>query len=93
MSPDIGWALRFRWVVPLIIAVLGFRYVLRIFCVVVIAEDKMGIVTTKWGMKTLPGGALVALNGEAGIQADTLAPGLHLWLRPWQSAVERTPFT
>ena len=53
----------------------------------------MGIVTKKWGMKTLPGGALVALNGEAGIQADTLAPGLHLWLWPWQYAVERTPFT
>ena len=93
MGPDIGWALRFWWVVPLIVAVLGFRYVLRIFGVVVIAEDKMAIVTKKWGMKTLPGGALVALNGEAGIQADTLAPGLHLWLWPWQYAVERTPFT
>jgi len=85
--------LGFWWLVPLIAAIVCFKYVLRIFGVVVIAEDKMGIVTKKWGTRTLPGGALVALNGEAGIQADTLAPGLHLWLWPWQYSVERTGFT
>ena len=34
--------------------------------------------------KSLPDGKIIALNGEAGYQADTLAPGLYLGYWPWQ---------
>ncbi len=44
--------------------------------VVVIRENQVGIVICKFG-KPLPPGKLVALNGEAGYQADTLPPGWH----------------
>ncbi len=48
---------------------------------VVIKEDEVGIVIRKFG-KSLPAGKLIALNNEAGYQADTLAPGWHFgyWL-------------
>ncbi len=45
--------------------------------VVVINEREVGIVVKKFGARQLPPGQLIALNGEAGFQADTLAPGLH----------------
>ncbi len=61
----------------LIIVMLGAKLV----GLVVIKEDEVGIVIRKFG-KSLPPGRLIALNNEAGYQADTLAPGWHFgyWL-------------
>ena len=42
-----------------------------------IDEREVGVVIKKFGSAKLPPGQLIALNGEAGYQADTLAPGLH----------------
>ncbi len=42
-----------------------------------INEREVGIVVKKFARKSLPAGRLVALHGEAGYQADTLAPGVH----------------
>ncbi len=47
---------------------------------VVIREREVGIVVRKFSRRGLPAGRLVALDGEAGYQADTLAPGLALRL-------------
>ncbi len=72
-----------------------YKWVLRLFGVVLIAEDSIGIVNKKFGLlgkTTLPDGALIALQKEAGIQADTLPPGVHFWLWPWQFEVSRQPF-
>jgi hypothetical protein len=46
----------------------------------------VGVVVKKFtlGGHRLPPGQLVALNGEAGYQADTLAPGWHLGKSKWQ---------
>ena len=52
-----------------------------------IREREVGVVVKRLSRTSLPGGRLVALEGEAGYQADTLAPGLHFWLL----AVGRTP--
>jgi uncharacterized membrane protein YqiK len=41
--------------------------------------------------KGLPAGRLIALNGEAGLQADTLAPGWHWGYWPWQFSVKKEP--
>lgn len=76
-------------------AAFFYRYVLRIFGVYIIPDDKIGVVIKKFVLiganKRLPSGKLIALKGEAGIQADTLGPGLHLWLWPWQYTVEIVP--
>ncbi|NTW20815.1 MAG: flotillin family protein [Nostocales cyanobacterium W4_Combined_metabat2_030] len=58
---------------------------------VVIGEREVGIVVKKFTFsgKGLPPGRLIALNGEAGLQADTLAPGWYWGYWPWQYAVKK----
>ena len=58
---------------------------------VVIGEREVGIVVKKFTLsgKGLPPGRLIALNGEAGLQADTLAPGWYWGYWPWQYAVKK----
>ncbi len=74
----------------------GYKFFIRIIGMVIVPNDGVGVVTKKFtiGIKnsTLPDGKLIALAGEAGIQADTLAPGLHLWLWPWQYSIDVMPF-
>jgi len=96
----IDWA---RTLVPIAVLVLLIadllftRLTLRLFGVVLIPEDKIGIVNKKFVLfganKTLPDGKIIALNGEAGYQADTLAPGLHWGYWPWQYTIEMNEFT
>jgi len=57
--------------------------------IVVIGEMQVGIVAKKFARRNLAAGRLVALEGEAGYQADTLAPGWHFGLWPWQYAVTK----
>lgn len=62
---------------------------------VLVPNDSIGLVTKKFalfGKISLPDGAIIALQGEAGQQADTLAPGLHFWLWPWQYKVAMKRF-
>ena len=77
-------------------AVLFYRAVARLFGVVIMPEDSIGIVNKKYVLvgqnRTLPAGAIIALNGEAGLQADALAPGLHFGLWPWQYVVTLQKF-
>jgi uncharacterized membrane protein YqiK len=60
---------------------------------VMIQERQVGIVIKKFGGPRLAPGRIMALNGEAGLQADTLPPGLHFGYWPWQYRVLRAPFT
>ena len=57
-----------------------------------IRENQAGLIIKKFG-KALPAGQLIALDGEAGYQADLLAPGLHLGLWRWKYAVQKVPLT
>jgi len=59
---------------------------------VVINEREVGIVIKKFGPR-LPPGRLIALKGEAGYQADTLAPGWHFGYYPWRFTVRKVPVT
>jgi uncharacterized membrane protein YqiK len=76
--------------------ILFYRTVVRLFGVVIVPEDSAGIVNKKYALvgqhRTLPPGAIIALNGEAGLQADALAPGLHFGLWPWQYVVTLQKF-
>ncbi|HEY9890794.1 MAG TPA: flotillin family protein [Candidatus Sericytochromatia bacterium] len=62
---------------------------------VVIGEREVGIIVKKFSLKGrgLPPGRLVALAGEAGYQADTLAPGWHWGYWPWQFSVRKESVT
>src|ERR1700729_4034225 len=83
-------------VVLFFLLMICYRLILRFFGVVIIPQDSIGIVNKKFvllgGHRTLPDGQIIALNGEAGYQADTLAPGIHFLLWPWQYAVTLQKF-
>jgi uncharacterized membrane protein YqiK len=90
------WGARLLWVLPLVLLVAFYKLALRVFGVIIIPEDSIGIVNKKFVLlgqhRTLPGGAIIALHGEAGLQADALAPGLHFGYWPWQYTVTRQEF-
>src|SRR5512143_1489083 len=86
-----GW-----WLVLVLIVLLFYKVVLRLFGAVIIPGDAIGIVRKRWVLfgsnRTLPDGKIIALNGEAGFQADALAPGLHWGFWPWQYDITVAPF-
>ncbi len=75
-------------VIVLSILLVAPRVVLGL---VIINERQVGIVIKKFSRRSLPAGQFVALNGEAGYQADTLAPGWHLWYWPWVYQIVKVP--
>ncbi len=88
------------WVIPvvlvLVLSIVLYRFALRLFGIVIVPDDSIGIVTKRFVIfgsnKRLPDGAIVALKGEAGIQVDPLAPGLHFFLWPWQYDIDLEKF-
>ena len=60
---------------------------------VLIQERQVGIVVKRFGTRALPPGRFVALAGEAGYQADTLAPGLHFGYWRWQFRILKVSVT
>jgi uncharacterized membrane protein YqiK len=64
-----------------------------LFGTVLISERQVGIVVKRWGGRGLEPGRLIALAGEAGYQADTLAPGLHFGFWRWQYRIIKGPVT
>ena len=81
--------LSFWWILPILAAFIFYKHTLRLFFgVIIVPEDKVGIVTKEWVLfganKTLPDGKIIAMNGEAGYQAEPLAPGLYFGYWVWQ---------
>ena len=60
---------------------------------VLIDERQVGVVVKRFASQSLPPSRLLALNNEAGYQADTLAPGLHFGYWRWQYQVLKAPVT
>jgi uncharacterized membrane protein YqiK len=93
-EPWIKWALLIG--IPVLLLIL-YRVVLRVcFGLVIVPEDRIGLVTKKFklvGKQALPQGRIIATEGEAGFQAQTLAPGVYFkkWL--WQYDITFQPFT
>jgi len=88
-----------RWAIAgvlILISLLLYRVILRIFFgVVIVPEDRIGLVTKKYvlvGKQELPEGRIIATAGEAGFQAKTLAPGVYFWKWIWQYTVDFEPF-
>lgn len=90
--------MQYWWVLLVILCLIFYKFVLRVFFgMVIVPEDRIGLVTKKFVLfgsnRELPDGRIVATQGEAGFQAKTLAPGLYWWMWPWQYSVTMTPFT
>lgn len=73
--------------------VLGGIVLVLLMSQVLIRERQAGIVVKRFAGKSLPPGRLIALAGEAGYQAELLAPGLHFGYWPWQYRVIKVPVT
>jgi len=91
--------LNYWWVLAILlafVAAVGYRWTFRLFGAVIVPQDSVGVVNKKFVLfgknRTLPDGSIIALNGEAGIQADTLAPGIHFWFWPWQYSIDIVEF-
>jgi uncharacterized membrane protein YqiK len=80
-----------------IICIFLYRIILRVFFgLVIVPEDRIGLVTKKFklvGRQSLPEGRIIATDGEAGFQAQTLAPGVYFRKWFWQYDITFQPFT
>lgn len=92
-----NFLLHYWWVGLLILCIILYKFILRVFFgMVIVPENRIGLVTKKFVLfganKELPDGRIIATKGEAGFQAKTLAPGLYWGMWPWQYGVDMTPF-
>jgi uncharacterized membrane protein YqiK len=90
--------LSYWWVIVIVLSVILYKFVLRVFFgMIIVPEDKIGLVTKKFVLfgadKSLPDSRIIATKGEAGYQAQTLAPGLYWMKWIWQYSVDMTSFT
>lgn len=87
--------LSFWWVFLLLFALILYRQVFQLLGIIFIPEDKIGLVTKKFVLfgpnKELPDGRIIATKGEAGYQAQTLAPGIYFWKWIWQYEITQQP--
>lgn len=86
------------WIILILFAIVFYKFILRVFFgMVIVPEDKIGLVTKKFVLfgadKSLPDGRIIATKGEAGYQAQTLAPGLYWGMWIWQYSIDMTGFT
>jgi len=90
-APWVGGALA-----VVVLLVIFYSRILWLFGVIIVPDDCVGILIKKFVLfgahRQLPDGRIIALNGEAGYQADTLPPGLHWALWPWQYSVQLVTF-
>ena len=98
MKEQVLSLLPYLWLLIPLIAGIFYKTTLRyIFGMVIIPDGKIGVVYKKFVLfgknKSLPDGKIIALNGEAGYQADTLAPGYLGWgYWPWQYHIDEVGF-
>lgn len=88
----------FWWLLVLVLTIVFYKFVLRVFFgMVIVPEDRIGLVTKKFVLfgadKSLPDSRIIATKGEAGFQAQSLAPGLYWGMWIWQYSVDMTAFT
>ena len=70
---------------------LGIAIVIAWLTIRCIPNDSVGIIEKLWSTNGgVKDGAIIALNGEAGYQADILRGGVHFGFWRWQYRVHRT---
>jgi len=88
MADILGFSLFYLILVPIIV-IVGLFFVSGI---VYIGRYDIGIQTKKMFGTKMPQGKIIACNGEIGIQADTLMPGLY-WRNPFTWKIEKEKVT
>lgn len=88
MADILGISLFYIILIPIIV-IVGLFFVLGI---VYIGRYEVGIQTKKMFGAKMPQGKIIACNGEIGIQADTLMPGLY-WRNPIVWKIEKEQVT
>ena len=85
------------WVIIPVLLLIFYKLLFRLFGIIIIPEDKIGLVTKKFVLfgsnKELPAGRIIAIDGEAGFQAQPLAPGIYFWKWIWQYEITQQSFT
>lgn len=89
--------MNYWWVALILIILLLSKYILLFLMgMVIVPENKIGLVTKKFVLfgkyRELPDGRIIATNGEAGFQAKTLAPGIYFGKWVWQYSVTMESF-
>ena len=99
LTPESVFAQYKLWIylaVGVLIVVLFYRPLFQLLGVVFVPEDRIGLVTKKFVLlganKEIPAGRIIATKGEAGFQAQTLAPGIYFGLWVWQYEIRLQPF-
>jgi len=84
------------WVIALVLSAVFYKAIFRLFGIVIVPEDKIGLITKKFVLfganKELSGDRIIATSGEAGFQANYLSPGIHFWFWPWQYQIDMQGF-
>ena len=93
-----NFAVNYWWVFVILISIILYKYILRfLFGMVIVPQDRIGLVTKKFVLfgenRELPDGRIIATKGEAGFQAQTLAPGLYFGKWFWQYSIQMESFT
>ena len=97
MSNVLEFMANYWWIGAIVLCLVMYKFILRVFFgLVIVPEDKIGLVTKKFVLfgehKELTGDRIIAVNGEAGYQAEMLSPGLHWWMWPWQYQIDMQGF-
>ncbi len=87
--------LPYLWIPIVILLAVMYRFVFQLLGIVIVPEDKIGLVTKKFVLfgdkRELPAGRIIAVEGEAGYQAQPLPPGIHFWKWLWQFEITLQP--
>src|SRR5438270_660567 len=81
----------YAWVILGVVAVvLGSLFLCEFLGMRYIPNNRVGIVERLWSARgSVQEGRIIALNGEAGYQADLLRGGVHFGLWRWQYRIHR----
>src|SRR3954471_16665956 len=77
-------------IVAIVIALLVVWYIITRFLVNIGAKE-VGIKERRYFGRRMPQGRVVATDGEVGLQADILKPGLHFVMYPVERVVQKVP--
>jgi uncharacterized membrane protein YqiK len=92
----VSYLAHYWWVLALILSLVCYKLLFRLFGIIIVPEDRIGLVTKKFVLfgehREIPEGRIIAVNGEAGFQARTLAPGIYFWFWIWQYEITLQSF-
>src|SRR3982750_1255159 len=77
-------------IIAVVIALLVVWYIVTRFLVNIGAKE-VGIKERRYFGRRMPQGRVVATDGEVGLQADILKPGLHFVMYPIERVVQKVP--